>query len=67
MSVTTPTPEITMAKTKKINQPELLLISDETTSPSRWMLDERTKEIGRKGLAEARAALRSPAHLDLAA
>lgn len=65
--MTTPTPLITM-KTKTFpNQPELLLISDSTTPASRWALDEKTKEIGRKGLAEARASLRQPAHLDLAA
>jgi hypothetical protein len=29
----------------------------ETTSPS-WKLDRRTREIGRRGVAEARAALR---------
>jgi hypothetical protein len=27
------------------------------TGPSDWRLDERTREIGRRGLAEARAAL----------
>jgi len=50
------------------SQPELLLLSSDST-PNRWQLDDRTKEIGRKGLAEARAALRAarPAHLDLAA
>lgn len=67
MSMTTPINELTMEPAKKITQPELLLISNETTSPSRWALDELTREVGRKGLAEARAALRSPAHLDLAA
>lgn len=56
-----------MKTTKNPNQPELLLISDAATPASRWSLDEKTKEIGRKGLAEARAALRQPAHLDLAA
>jgi len=65
--MTTPTPINIMKNTNKITQPELLLISDETTSPTRWTLDERTKEVGRKGLVEARAAMRRPAHLDLAA
>ena len=67
MGMTTPTPILIMKSTPKISQPELLLISDEAPSPTRWTLDERTREIGRKGLAEARAALRSPAHADLAA
>ena len=58
---------MTITAPSKITQPELLLISDETTPASRWSLDENTKKIGRKGLAEARAALRQPAHLDAAA
>lgn len=58
---------MTMKTPSKITQPELLLISDETTQASRWALDEDTKKIGRKGLAEARAALRQPAYLDQAA
>ena len=33
---------------------QLRLIDNTTT----WRLDERTKEVGRKGLAEARRALR---------
>jgi len=65
--MTTATPINIMKSTNKITQPELLLISDETTDTSRWALDEHTKEVGRKGLAEARAALRTPAHIDLAA
>lgn len=70
--MTTSTQALTMTTTKKITQkkttqPELLLISDETTSPSRWTLDEQTKAVGRKGIAAARAALRQPTHLDLAA
>jgi len=65
--MTTATPINIMKSTNKITQPELLLISDETTDTSRWALDEHTKEVGRKGLAEARAALRTPAHVDLAA
>ena len=34
-------------------------------APPDWRIDERTKEIGRRGLAQARAALqgRSPAAL----
>jgi hypothetical protein len=34
---------------------QLLLL--ESTSPN-WKLDRRTREIGRRGVAEARAALR---------
>jgi hypothetical protein len=33
---------------------QLVLIEDEEAS---WKLDERTRELGRKGLAEARKAL----------
>ena len=35
-------------------QTQLTLIDDRSND---WRLDERTKEIGRKGLADARAAL----------
>ncbi len=50
-------------------QPQLLLIIDDAPEPTHWRLDEETREIGRQGLAKARAALRSarPTHLDLAA
>jgi len=50
-------------------QPELLLISDETTNVRRWKLDDQTREIGRKGIADARAVLSAsrPAHLEQAA
>ena len=34
---------------------QLTLITDET--PTDWRLDEHTKEVGRQGLADARAAL----------
>jgi hypothetical protein len=42
-------------------------VIDETRTP--WQLDESTREIGRKGLAQAREALRSsrPAELPEAA
>ncbi|MBV8691387.1 MAG: hypothetical protein JOZ37_18995 [Actinobacteria bacterium] len=33
---------------------QLVLIEDEETA---WKLDERTRELGRQGLAEARRAL----------
>lgn len=50
-------------------QPQLLLVSDEATDANHWRLDSETREIGRQGLAKARAALKAsrPAHLDLAA
>lgn len=53
-------------------QPQLLLISSDTaesSSSTRWALDEETRETGRRGLAKARAALHAtrPAHLDVAA
>lgn len=50
-------------------QPQLLLVADSTTDASHWRLDEETREIGRQGLAKARAALEAsrPAHLDIAA
>lgn len=50
-------------------QPQLLLVLDEAPDTTHWRLDEETREIGRRGLAQARAALRAarPAHLDLAA
>ncbi len=35
---------------------QLVLIADDKKSD--WRIDERTREIGRKGLAEAREALR---------
>ena len=35
---------------------QLLLIDDR---PDEWRLDERTRETGRKGLADARAALQN--------
>ena len=34
----------------------LVLIADDRNSD--WRIDERTREVGRKGLAEAREALR---------
>ncbi len=63
------TPKRTTNRPESSSQPELLLVSDSPTAGNRWQLDDRTKEIGRKGLAEARAALKAarPAHLDLAA
>lgn len=65
--MTTPTTLLTMKTKPHTNQPELLLISDASTPASRWSLDDKTREIGRKGLAEARANLRRPAHVDVAA
>jgi hypothetical protein len=44
---TTPLKRVTMAET------QLALLSDRD-----WQLDERTREIGRRGVAEAREALR---------
>jgi hypothetical protein len=35
-------------------QPQLALVETEVSS---WRLDERTKEVGRRGVAQARAAL----------
>ncbi len=69
MATNTTTSSTRTARRQSVSQPELLLVSDTTTSNNRWQLDDRTKEIGRKGLAEARAALKAarPAHLDLAA
>ena len=37
-------------------QAQLVLIDDR---PVDWRIDDRTREIGRKGLAEARAALQA--------
>jgi hypothetical protein len=36
---------------------QLTLITSPAGRPQAWRLDERTRRIGRKGLAEARAAL----------
>lgn len=50
-------------------QPQLLLVLDGPTAETHWQLDEETREIGRQGLAKARAALQAarPALLDIAA
>lgn len=36
---------------------QLVLLESDTEIGADWRLDESTKEIGRRGLAEARAAL----------
>jgi hypothetical protein len=58
----------TKARTRT-TEPQLLLVSDIQTSEQHWHLDDQTREIGRQGLAKARAALEAarPSHLDLAA
>ncbi|MGI9601928.1 MAG: hypothetical protein ACR2QE_08585 [Acidimicrobiales bacterium] len=38
---------------------QILLLDDDTTP---WHLDDDTREIGRRGVAEARAALAEAAH-----
>jgi hypothetical protein len=50
-------------------QAQLLLVTDESTSANHWQLDDETREIGRKGVAQARAILQSTrsTSLDLAA
>ena len=55
------------AQSRRAEQPSLLLIQDQ--ADNRWALDEETREVGRVGLAKARAALQAtrPAHLDIAA
>ncbi len=62
-NTTSPTP---IAET---SQPQLVLVLDTTTTSAHWQLDDETREIGRKGLAKARAALQAarPAPLDIAA
>ncbi len=51
------------------SQPQLLLVTDEMTSANHWKLDAETRQVGLKGLAQARAVLQAsrPAVLDLAA
>lgn len=51
------------------SQAQLLLVTDETTSANHWKLDDETRQVGLKGLAQARAVLEAsrPAALDLAA
>ena len=64
MTTTTPT------SPERTTQPQLLLVSDSSeNSTSPWVLDDETRETGRRGLAKARAALRAarPPHLDAAA
>lgn len=58
-----------MATSTTTTQPELLLITNESTPTNHWRLDERTRAIGRKGIADARAILAAsrPTHLDQAA
>jgi hypothetical protein len=48
---------------------QLLLVTDESTPANHWQLDDETREIGRKGVAQARAILQSTrsTSLDLAA
>lgn len=38
---------------------QLVLIDKDEDERTEWRLDERTREIGLKGVAEARAALRA--------
>lgn len=38
-----------------------LLSNDDTDAARRWRLDPETRAVGRKGLAQARAALRTAA------
>jgi hypothetical protein len=42
--------------TKQLALTPLLIMLDET--PREWVLDEETREVGRRGLAEARGVLR---------
>lgn len=55
--------------TPETTQPQLLLVLDTATETAHWKLDDETREIGRQGLAKARAALQAarPAPLDMAA
>jgi hypothetical protein len=45
-----------MTKTNQPNRPNQLILLD--TQPD-WRLDERTRRVGREGLARARAALQA--------
>jgi hypothetical protein len=38
---------------------QLALITDESAASHHWRLDEHTREVGRQGVAAARAALRA--------
>ncbi|MDW3180341.1 MAG: hypothetical protein R8J94_23420 [Acidimicrobiia bacterium] len=51
------------------SQTQLLLVTEEKTSANHWKLDDETRQVGLKGLAQARAVLQAsrPAVLDLAA
>lgn len=51
------------------SQPQLLLVTEDKTSANHWKLDDETRQVGLKGLAQARAVLQAsrPAVLDLAA
>jgi hypothetical protein len=51
------------------SQSQLLLVTDATTPANHWKLDDETRQVGLKGLAQARAVLEAsrPAVLDLAA
>ena len=51
------------------SQTQLLLVTDATTSPNHWKLDDETRQVGLRGVAQARAVLEAsrPAQLDLAA
>jgi hypothetical protein len=40
---------------------QLHLLSDDDANRTNWRLDARTRAIGRRGLAQARAALRAAA------
>lgn len=39
-----------------------LLSDDDTRAGAQWRLDATTRAVGRRGLAQARAALRAAAH-----
>jgi hypothetical protein len=43
---------------------QLILLNDQKAD---WRIDDRTKEIGRKGIADARAVLRDAARRRVAA
>ncbi len=38
---------------------QLALITDDASTPRSWRLDDHTRQVGREGIAAARAALRA--------
>lgn len=52
-------PQIDMERTSDAPAAEALPPPVEFSPPPRWRLDDRTKAIGRRGIAQARAALRA--------